>query len=265
MNATRTPIWHSQQALTMFVGFIMLFSALMAGYTFVDAGQEKWGDPAWTGSASGAAIDGFLQGANDKSIGSPTNPYPEVFPLTRSINERLFGQHTQLFSWLTVAGELLLPIAIMGLIVVKFHRSRALLIVSAMLATSLNFLYLTEGDSRANPPMVFMWLAIIWLAALWPTAALFYAVDLGAPNDHPSAQTAIQVETGAGPWAFFIAVLLIIVAGSFQMYWDRLGTFAALTAATFTLTAALMHIKRRSVHAPGRETVPSMTVDPGRV
>ena len=38
MHATRTPICHSQIALTAFVGFIVVFSALMAGYTFVDAG-----------------------------------------------------------------------------------------------------------------------------------------------------------------------------------------------------------------------------------
>ncbi|HET9660941.1 MAG TPA: hypothetical protein VFP05_11470, partial [Thermomicrobiales bacterium] len=67
MNAPRSPFWHSPIALSAFVGFIMLFAALMAGYTFVDAGHEKWGDAAWTGRASGVAIDGFLQGANAKS------------------------------------------------------------------------------------------------------------------------------------------------------------------------------------------------------
>ncbi|HET9659517.1 MAG TPA: hypothetical protein VFP05_04250, partial [Thermomicrobiales bacterium] len=252
-------------ALAAFAGFIVLFSILMAGFTFFDAGQQKWGDPAWTGSSSGAAIDGFLQGADAKSIEGPTNPYPEVFPLTRAINERVFRQHTPLFAWMTVAGELLLPMGVMGLIVVRFRRSRALLVVLAMLAASLNFLYLTEGDSRANPPMVFMWLAVIWIAALWPTAALFYAVDLSAPNDHPSMQTAASVEPGAGAWAFFATVLLIVVAGSLQMYWDRLGTFFALTLATFTLTAMLMLIKRRVAQTPRREVLRPMTVDPGHI
>lgn len=260
MHATRTPICHSQIALTAFVGFIVVFSALMAGYTFVDAGQEKLRDPAWTGSASGAAIDGFLKGANHKSIESPTNPYPEVFPLTREINQELFSQHTRLFSWLTVGGERLLPIAILALILVRFHWSRALLIILAMLAASLNFLYLTEGDSRANPPMVFMWLAIIW-----PTAALFYATDLSASRDPASAQAPASVESGASAWIFFGAVLLILVAGSLQMYWDRLATFTALTAATLALTAPLMLIKRRALHAPHRPAVHSMTVDPGPI
>ena len=265
MNATRTPIWHSQITLSAFVGFIMLFSVLMAGYTFVEAGQEKWGDAAWTGSSAGVAIEGFLQGADGKSIGSATNPYPEVFPLTRAINERLFSQHTRLFAWMTVGGELLLPIAILALILVRFRRSRALLIVLAMLAASLNFLYLTEGDSRANPPMVFMWLAVIWIAALWPTAALFYSIDLSTPDDYSSINLALPVEPGAGPWIFFGAVLLIIVAGSLEMYWDRLGVFAALTVATFTLITALMLIKRRAVQAPRREAMRPMTADPGHI
>lgn len=265
MNATRTPNRRSQLTLSAFVGFIMFFSVLMAGYTFVEAGQEKWGDAAWTGSSAGVAVEGFLQGADAKSIESTTNPYPEVFPLTRSINERLFSQHTQLFSWLTVWGELLLPIAVMALIVVRFRQSRALLIILAMLATSLNFLYLTEGDSRANPPMVFMWLAVIWIAALWPTAALYYAIDLSARDENPSPQAAVSIEPGAGAWAFFVSVLLIIVAGSLQMYWDRLGTFFALTVATFTLTAMLMLIKRRVTQTPRREVMRPMAVDPGHI
>ncbi len=265
MNATRTPIWNPQLRLSAFVGFIVFFSVLMAGYTFVEAGQEKWGDAAWTGSSAGVAIEGFLKGADAKSIESASNPYPEVFPLTRSINERLFSQHTQLFAWMTVAGELLLPFAILALMLVRFRRSRALLVVLAMLAASLNFLYLTEGDSRSNPPMVFMWLAVIWLAALWPTAALFYAIDLRVPEDHPSAQAVVPVEPGAGPWAFFVGVLLIIVAGSLEMYWDRLGTFFALTLASFTLTTMLIFLKRRVVRTPGRAAVGSMTIDPGHI
>jgi thiosulfate dehydrogenase [quinone] large subunit len=249
----------------MFAGFIVLFSALMAGYTFFDAGQGKWGDPAWTGSSTGAAVDGFLQGANARSIESPTNPYPEVSPLARAINERVFSQHTRLFSWLNVGGELLLPIAILTLILVRFRWSRALLIVLAMLAASLNFLYLTEGDSGSNPPMVFMWLAIIWLAALWPASALFYAVDLGAPVDQPRTTAVGSAEPGAGVWVFFFSILVIMVAGSFQMYWDRLGTLAVLIVATFTLTAALILLKRRAVQAPRRGAMRSMTVDPGRI
>jgi hypothetical protein len=201
----------------------MLFSALMAGYTFVDAGHEKWGDPAWTGSASGAAIDGFLQGANYKSIKSPTNPYPEVSPLVRDANERLFSQHTQIFSWLTMAGELLLPLAILTLIVFRFRRSRALLVAVTMLATSLNVLYLTEGDSGDNPPMIFMWLAIVWLTVLWPSAALFYAIDLGAPVDRSRMPAFESVELAAARgssssspscWSCWPEVLRCIGTGS---------------------------------------------------
>jgi hypothetical protein len=243
----------------------VLFAALMAGYAFFDAGQEKWGDPAWTGSYSGVAIDGFLQGANYKSIESQTNPYPEVSPLARDVNQRLFSQHTRLFSWLTISGELLLPIAVTALLLVRFRRSRGLLVVLAFLATSLNFLYLTEGDSGSNPPMVFMWLAIIWLAMLWPAAALFYAVDLSAPRDQRSFPASSPIAPGAGSWLFFATVLLISFLGAIQMYWDRPGTFAALIAATFALTAALTLIKRRAVQTSLREAMRPVTTEPEHI
>lgn len=255
MNAPRAHLWHSPVALTAFVGFIMLFSAVMAGYGFVDAGREKWGDPVWTGGSAGAAIEGFLTGANAKSVKSARNPHPEVLPPTLVINQRVFSQHARLLSWLDVAGELLLPIGILALILVRFRRSRMLLIGLTMLAASLNFLYLTEGDSSANPPMIFMWLAILWLVTLWPAAALFFAVDLGAPADHPRAPAVAPVEPGAGLWLFFLAILLVIVAGSLEMYWDRFGTFVALAAAAVALTTALTLIKGRAVHAPRRETM----------
>jgi thiosulfate dehydrogenase [quinone] large subunit len=251
-------------SLSAFVGFIMLFSALMAGYTFVSAGHEKWGDPAWTGNSAGIAIDGFLKGADAKSIESATNPHPEVSPIAREFNERVFSQHTRLFSWLTVGGELLLPIAVLGLIVVRFRRSRVLLIGVAMLAASLNFLYLTEGDSSANPPMVFMWLTIIWLAVLWPTAALFYAVDLHAPVDPAPARSVDSVdsmEAGVGLWFFLVAVLAIIVAGSLQLYWNDLQTFAALAIGSVALSAALTQIKRRRALAAPHDAAGSMTTE----
>lgn len=266
MNTPRTGFWNSPVALTAFAGFIMLFSTFMAGFAFVDAGHEKWGDPAWTGASSGVAIEGFLKGAEYKSIQSPTNPYPEVKPVIRGINQGLFSQHTRLFSWLTVAGELLLPIGVMTLMLIRFRRSRGLLVILAMLAASLNFLYLSEGDSSANPPMIFMWLAIIWTAMLWPAAARFYAVDLGAPADQSHEhQKAAPVEPGAGSWVFFSAILLIIVAGGLEMYWDQLGTFAALTVATLAMTAALTLLKRRVALTPHREAIRPMRVDPGQI
>ena len=266
MNAPRTGFLNSPVALTAFVGFILLFSTLMAGYSFLAAGREKLGDPAWTGAYSGVAIEGFLKGADAKSIAGPTNPYPEVKPPIRHINERLFSQHTRLFSWLTVAGELLLPLGVIALMVIRFRRSRGLLVVLAMLAASLNFLYLSEGDSSANPPMIFMWLAIIWIAMLWPAAARFYAVDLSAASDRQLEQPETNpVEPRAGTWAFFSVVLLIIVAGSLEMYWDQPVTFAALTTATIALTAALTLLKQRVVHLPRRGAARPMTVDPGHI
>jgi thiosulfate dehydrogenase [quinone] large subunit len=242
MNALK----HSQAALGAFIAFILLFSAVMSGYSYFEAGREKAGEAAWTGDKAGVAITGFLTGANAKAVKSEKNPNPEVMPLTRELNERFFADKTKLFSWLVVLGEILMPIGVLGLLIVKFPYSRALLIGVATLAAFMNFLYLSEGVSSTNPPMAFMWLAIIWLAAVMPATALHYAVDLkallkrGATEYHQ-----VELDTQLGQWIFFGGVFAVIVAGSLAMFWDELSTFAVLAVVSVALAAGLYELNAR--------------------
>jgi len=236
----------SQVALSAFVAFILLFAALMGGYEFYSAGREKAGQGVWTGSQAGVAITSFLQGADAKAVKSKANPNPEVFAATRWLNQHLFSQHTAFFSWMVVLGELLLGVAIVALLLVKFPYSRLLLLVFATLAAVMNFLYLSEGVSSTNPPMAFMWLAIVWVVALMPAVGLFYAVDAKAllgrgATTYPQAGLAASL----GTWAFFAAVFAVIVAGSLAMYWDALGTWTILAVVSVVLAAGAYELRTR--------------------
>jgi len=251
---------HSQVALSAFIAFILLFSAVMAGYEYFDAGREKAGQAVWTGGQAGVAITGFLKGADAKATKSKANPNPEVFGLTRWFNQNVFGDHPKLFSWLVVLGELLLGWAVLALLVVKFPYSRLLLIIMATLAAFMNFLYLSEGVSSTNPPMAFMWLAIIWVAILAPAAGLFYAIDLKALAKRGSTTyPAAPLDASAGQWLFFLAVFAVTVAGSLAMYWDEIGTWAVLALVSVALAAGLYELRTRLIHQPSSGRMRSAT------
>ncbi len=191
----------STVALSAFIGFIVLFSACAAGYDYFTAGREKAGTAAWTGDKVGSGIDGFLKGANAKATKSAANPNPEVLPVARDLNTGFFGKHEKLFSWMVVLGETLLPIGVLCLLVVKFPGSRFLLMALAGLAVFMNFLYLSEGVSSTNPPMVFLWLTIIWLAATMPGATLFYAIDLRRLVSRAATEAPVAIDASGGAMA----------------------------------------------------------------
>lgn len=248
----------SQLVLSAFVAFILLFSAVMAGYEYFDAGRTKASEAAWTGSQAGVAITGFLQGADVKATKSAKNPNPEVFGATRWFNQHVFSDHPKLFSWLVVLGELLMGWGVFLLLVVKFPYSRLLLIVVATLATFMNFLYLSEGVSSTNPPMAFMWLAIIWVVALAPAAGLFFAIDVKKVLGRgETAYATNSLDTSLGQWLFFLAVFAAIVAGSLAMYWDELGTWAVLAAGSVVVAAGLYELNGRLLRPATERGVPT--------
>jgi len=233
----------SSAAFAAFVGFIVLFSTLMSGWESFDTGRAKLDDDAWTGAAGRVALTGFLKAADAKALDSAANPNPEVMPVTRALNRMLFAKYPRLCAWLVVLGELLLPSGALALVVVKFPGSRALLVVLAALAAFMNVLSLAEGVSSTNPPMAFMWLAIVWIATLAPAAALSYAVDLKSVLGRGTTLYARGLPAPSlGAWLFFLAVFAVIVAGSLAMYWDRLATFAVLTLASVELAIGLSRL-----------------------
>jgi hypothetical protein len=240
----------SPAALSAFIGFLVIFAACTAGYDYFTAGRAKATESAWIGDKAGTAITGFIASADAKALKSPSNPNPEVLPVAGHLN-KYFIRHTKLFSYLVVLGEMLMPLGVLFFLVVKFPTSRFFLIAIAGLAAFINFLYLSEGTSSTNPPMAFMWLAIIWLVALVPDAALSYAIDVrrlfGRSMAAPRA-----IEATAGQWLIMVTMFLVVLVTGWAMY--PYATYVAIIAASVLLAAALYAIN--ALLANGRHGAP---------
>ena len=241
----------SSAALSAFIGFLVIFAACTAGYDYFTAGRAKATEAVWIGDKAGTAITGFIKGADAKALKSPSNPNPEVLPVAGHLN-KYFIQHTRLFSYLVVLGEILMPIGVLFLLVFKFPASRFFLMAIAGLAAFINFLYLSEGTSSTNPPMAFMWLAIIWLVALVPGAALSYAIDVRRLFG-TSVEASKAIETTAGQWLIMVTMFLVVLATGWAMY--TYATYIAIIAASVLLAAALYAISALLANRGHRATI----------
>ncbi|MDQ2788019.1 MAG: hypothetical protein M3Y58_23820 [Chloroflexota bacterium] len=261
----------SSRMFSALIGFVVLFAAITAGYSLVDAAQTKWQDATWTGNHAGAALSGFLKGADKKATKTDPIAFPDVLPAMHTVNDRLFAAHAPLFAWLVTLGESFLPLGVLILLCVRFRGSHAAALTLTALAASLNFLYMLEGSSGVNPPLMFMWLAVLWLLATLPEAALFFAIDLR--ERAPDAATARRqtIESSTGQWVFFVVVLLLVAVGGWIVYPPSVCAALMLGSGTLAVALFLFHARvgspRRSaptaVGQPTRDTA-SARVGPSR-
>ncbi len=249
-----------RMALAALFGFIVIFSATAAGYDYVNAGREKWGNPAWTGEKAGTGIAGFIKGANAKATKSKENPNPEVLPAQRDVNE-FYLQQTPLFSWMVVLGEILMPLGIAFFLLVKFPASRFFLMLITGLAAFMNFTYLAEGTSSTNPPMVFMWLGIIWMAGLFPAGALFYAIDLRRLAGKGATEYDTTIAPTNGQWLFAVVMLVVTFIAALLMY--PLGEVLVFLIVAALIAAALYSVNAVLAERRGDEPTPRVAPSAG--
>ena len=242
MATPSDPTQRSSRTFSALIGFLVLFAAVIAGGTLANAGREKLNDPAWTGAQSGVALSGFLKGAEFKAIKTDRNPYPDVLAPVQALNKAVVAGQAGLFSWLIPLGETCLPIGMLILLCVRFSGSRYLALIVSMLATSLHVVFLLEGSSGMNPPLLLMWLTVVWLLATMPAAALHHAVDLGALIGKRTGETPLAVDTSIGQWAFFGTVALVIGGGGVQLY--GVPTLVMLALGTVAIAGTLAIVKR---------------------
>ncbi|MCC6238088.1 MAG: DoxX family protein [Dehalococcoidia bacterium] len=127
-----------------------LFVRLVLAVEWVRAGWEKVGDPGWTASPTGAAVEGFLRGAIEKST---AGAHPEVPHWYHDLIEDVFLPNTDLFAYLVSYGELLVGIALaIGL----------LTRVAALAGVTMNLAFLWAGITSTNPPMVLLGLGLVF-------------------------------------------------------------------------------------------------------
>jgi thiosulfate dehydrogenase [quinone] large subunit len=127
-----------------------LFVRLVLAVEWVRGGWEKIGDPGWTGSPVGAAVEGFLNGAIEKST---AGPHPEVPHWYHNLIEEVFLPNADLFAFLVAYGELLVGVALaIGL----FTR------LAALGGVTMNLAFLLAGTTSTNPPLALLGLSLVF-------------------------------------------------------------------------------------------------------
>jgi thiosulfate dehydrogenase [quinone] large subunit len=135
-----------------------LFVRIILGVEWMRGGWEKIGDPGWTKSPVGGAVEGFLRGAIAKST---EGEHPEVQVWFADLTRDAFLPNADVLAYLVAYGELLVGLA---LIVGLFTR------LSVLFGVTMNLAFLFAGTTSTNPQMLVLGLA---LAAFGSTAGAY--------------------------------------------------------------------------------------------
>lgn len=154
--------------------WIWLILRVYLGWQWLDAGWGKIGAPAWTGDNAGAAREppgrGFVNGALQKTTGA----HPDVPGWYAWFLQTLVLPYPVFWSYLVVAGEVLVGIA---LLIGLFTG------IAAFFGSLMNVSYLLAGTVSVNPIMFIIatWLVLAWKTAGWWGPDRWVLPALGVP------------------------------------------------------------------------------------
>ncbi len=155
------------------MAWFWLIVRIYAGYQWIQAGLEKFGNPVWTGDKAGTALAGFVAGALKKTAGD----YPDVAGWYAGFLQTIVLPYAAAWSWAITLGEIAVGI---GLVLGMMTG------VAAFFGGLMNANYLLSGTVSTNP---LLFLFATWLVLAWRIAG-YYGVDrwllpaLGVPG-HP--------------------------------------------------------------------------------
>jgi thiosulfate dehydrogenase [quinone] large subunit len=147
-----------------------LIVRLYVGWEWLTAGWHKLGTPAWTGDAAGAAVQGFLAGALQKTSGL----HPDVSGWYASFIQNVGLPNAATISYVVTYGEIAIGIAlILGIFTG----------IAAFFGTFLNLNYLFAGTVSTNPLLLLLQLFLIlaWRTAGWLGLDRYVLPALGTP------------------------------------------------------------------------------------
>lgn len=150
--------------------WIWLVLRLYLGWEWLSAGWGKLNNPAWTGSKTGAAITGFVNGALQKTSGE----HPDVQSWYAWFLSHLVLPYPVFWSYLVTAGEVLVGIAlILGIFTG----------IAAFFGSLMNMSYLLAGAVSINPVLfaVALFLILAWKTAGWWGLDRWVLPALGTP------------------------------------------------------------------------------------
>ncbi len=150
--------------------WIWLLLRLYVGYEWTMAGWEKITSAAWVGSHAGTAIQGFLNGALQKTGGAN----PAVSSWYAYFINNIALAHPIFFSYLITYGEIAVGL---GLILGAFTG------IAAFFGVLMNFNYLFAGTVSINPLLLLieLFLILAWRSAGWIGLDFFLLPSLGVP------------------------------------------------------------------------------------
>lgn len=152
------------------VSRIWLLLRIYVGWSWLMAGWEKVTNSAWIGVHAGSAIQGFLNGALQKTAGAN----PDVSSWYASFIQNIALHHTVFLSYLVTFGELAVGIAlILGIFTG----------IAAFFGIVMNFNYLFAGTVSINPLLLLieLFLILAWRNAGWIGLDRYIMPWLGVP------------------------------------------------------------------------------------
>ena len=174
--------------------FVWLIVRCWLGYTWLMAGWGKaFGDraPAWVGERAGAGVTGFLNGALAKSTGER----PLVPPWYADFVREIALPHATVFSYLVAYGEVLVGLALLVGLFIRF---------AALMGVAMNLAYLFAGTIGPNPQMLVAGAALGFAGAAAGTYGLDHYLlpalraGWGRAGARPRAGGQRRVSAGAG-------------------------------------------------------------------
>lgn len=138
------------------MAWFWLIVRIYVGYEWIVAGWAKATSPLWTGEKAGAAIQGFLAGAIQKTAGA----HPDVSGWYAYFLTNVAVPHAAFFSYLVSYGEVAVGI---GLFLGAFTG------IAAFFGAFMNLNYLFSGTVSSNPVLFLLGLFLIlaWRNAGW--------------------------------------------------------------------------------------------------
>lgn len=149
---------------------LWLVVRLYLGWQWLESGLGKLGAPAWTGDGAGGAITGFARGALEKTGGE----HPDVQAWYASFLEGVVIPNASVFSYLVVAGELAVGLALIAGLLTG---------VAAFFGVVMNANYLLAGTVSTNPILIILGALVMlaWRNAGWIGLDRWALPALGTP------------------------------------------------------------------------------------
>jgi len=139
-----------QRTFPRYAPEVWLFVRLVLAVEWLRGGWSKAGDAGWTAAPVGAAVEGFLSGAIEKST---AGAHPEVPHWYHQLAEDVFLPNADVFAYLVAYGELLVGVA---LAVGLFTRW------AALGGVAMNLAFLWAGTTSTNPPLLVLGLGLVF-------------------------------------------------------------------------------------------------------